>query len=66
MTGYGKAEQIYLTKRIVVEVKTLNSKQLDLSVKMPQEIRSQELEYRNMVDIWFSNLTIINLHTSAV
>ena len=49
MTGYGKAEQIYLTKRIVVEVKTLNSKQLDLSVKMPQEIRSQELEYRNMV-----------------
>ncbi len=49
MTGYGKAEQIYLTKRIVVEVKTLNSKQLDLSVKLPQEIRSQELEYRNMV-----------------
>ena len=48
MTGYGKAEQIYLTKRIVVEVKTLNSKQLDLSVKLPQEIRSQELEYRNM------------------
>ena len=49
MTGYGKAEQIYLTKRIVVEVKTLNSKQLDLSVKLPQQIRSQELEYRNMV-----------------
>ena len=49
MTGSGKAEQIYLTKRIVVEVKTLNSKQLDLSVKLPQEIRSQELEYRNMV-----------------
>ena len=49
MTGYGKAEQIYLTKRIVVEVKTLNSKQLDLIVKLPHEIRSQELEYRNMV-----------------
>ena len=49
MTGYGKAEQIYLTKKIVVEVKTLNSKQLDLIVKLPHEIRSQELDYRNMV-----------------
>ena len=49
MTGYGKAEQIYLTKRIVVEVKTLNSKQLDLSLKMPQELRPQELDYRNEV-----------------
>lgn len=47
MTGYGKAEQIYLTKRIVVEVKTLNSKQLDLSLKLPQELRPQELDYRN-------------------
>ena len=49
MTGYGKAEQIYLTKKIVVEIKTLNSKQLDLSVKLPQEIKSQELYYRNEV-----------------
>ena len=49
MTGYGKAEQIYLTKRIVVEVKTLNSKQLDLSIKIPQELRPQELDYRNEV-----------------
>ena len=49
MTGYGKAEQIYQTKRIVVEVKTLNSKQLDLSLKMPQELRPQELDYRNEI-----------------
>lgn len=49
MTGYGKAEQIYLTKRIVVEVKTLNSKQLDLSMKLPQELRPQELDFRNEV-----------------
>ncbi len=49
MTGYGKAEQIYLTKRIVVEVKTLNSKQLDLSLKLPQELRPQELDYRNEI-----------------
>lgn len=49
MTGYGKAEQIYLTKRIVVEVKTLNSKQLDLLMKLPQELRPQELDFRNEV-----------------
>ncbi|MBR5602917.1 MAG: YicC family protein [Bacteroidales bacterium] len=49
MTGYGKAEQIYKTKRIVVEVKTLNSKQLDLSLKLPQELRPQELDYRNEI-----------------
>ena len=49
MTGYGKAEQIYQTKRIVVEVKTLNSKQLDLSLKIPQELRPQELDYRNEI-----------------
>ncbi|MBR4156576.1 MAG: YicC family protein [Bacteroidales bacterium] len=49
MTGYGKAEQIYLTKRIVVEIKTLNSKQLDLSLKLPQELRPQELDYRNEI-----------------
>lgn len=49
MTGYGKAESIFNTKRITVEIKTLNSKQLDVSVKMPQEIKSHELELRNMI-----------------
>ena len=49
MTGYGKAEQIYQSKKIAVEIKTLNSKVLDLSVKLPQEIKSQEIDYRNEV-----------------
>lgn len=49
MTGYGKAEQIYNSKKIVAEVKTLNSKQLDLSIKLPMELRPQELDYRNHV-----------------
>lgn len=49
MTGYGRAELVYQTKKINIEVRTLNSKQLDLNVKLPQEIRSNELEYRNMV-----------------
>lgn len=49
MTGYGIAEQTYNSKKIVVEVKTLNSKQLDLQVKLPNELRSAELDYRNQI-----------------
>ena len=49
MTGYGIAEQTYNTKKITVEIKTLNSKQLDLQVKLPNELRFAELDFRNKV-----------------
>lgn len=49
MTGYGIAENIYNTKKIVVEIKTLNSKQLDLAVKLPAELRMAELDFRNRI-----------------
>ena len=49
MTGYGIAETLYHTKKIVVEIKTLNSKQLDLSMKLPNELRFAELDFRNKV-----------------
>ena len=49
MTGYGIAEQTYLSKKITVEIKTLNSKQLDLQVKLPFELRAAELDFRNQV-----------------
>lgn len=49
MTGYGIAEQTYDTKKIVVEIKTLNSKQLDLQMKLPNELRLAELDFRNKV-----------------
>ncbi len=49
MTGYGIAEQTYDTKKIVVEIKTLNSKQLDLQMKLPNELRLAELDLRNKV-----------------
>lgn len=49
MTGYGIAEQIYLSKKISVEIKTLNSKQLDLQVKLPNEFRLAELDFRNTI-----------------
>ena len=49
MTGYGIAEQTYNAKKISVEVKTLNSKQLDLQVKLPNELRFAELDFRNRI-----------------
>lgn len=49
MTGYGIAEQTYNAKKISVEVKTLNSKQLDLQMKLPNELRIAELDFRNKI-----------------
>ena len=49
MTGYGIAEQTYLSKKITVEIKTLNSKQLDLQLKLPNELRASELDLRNQI-----------------
>ena len=48
MTGYGKATAAAGTKTITVEVRSLNSKQLDLGVKMPAAYRSAEYEVRSM------------------
>ena len=49
MTGYGIAEQTFHSKKITVEIKTLNSKQLDLQVKLPNELRFAELNLRNAI-----------------
>ena len=49
MTGYGIAESLYSTKKITVEIRTLNSKQLDLAVKLPNELRFAELDFRNRI-----------------
>lgn len=49
MTGYGKAEKVLDTKKITVEIKSLNSKQTDLNVRTPSIYREKELEIRKMV-----------------
>ena len=49
MTGYGKAEAAVNNKKITVEIRSLNSKQLDLSIKLPAIYRQQEYEIRNSV-----------------
>lgn len=48
MTGFGKATHLTDTKKITVEIKSLNSKQLDLAVRIPQTFRSTELAVRSL------------------
>ncbi|MHC5309789.1 YicC/YloC family endoribonuclease [Myroides sp. LJL116] len=49
MTGFGKASVQLPTKKITVEVKSLNSKNLDLNVRLPQSYREKELPLRNII-----------------
>lgn len=63
MTGYGKSNSEIGGKKITVEVRTLNSKGLDLNLKIPGMYREKENELRNLVsnkldrgkvDFWMS------------
>lgn len=49
MTGFGKGEAQYGDKKFRVELRSLNSKQLDLSVKLPGRYRAVEAEVRAIV-----------------
>lgn len=49
MTGYGKAEIEFADKKITAELKSLNSKQMDMSARIPYSYRSREIELRNIV-----------------
>lgn len=49
MTGYAKLQTALGDKRVNIEIKTLNSKQLDLIVKLPTNYRSRELDIRSML-----------------
>lgn len=48
MTGFGKAETAIDNKKFIAEIRSLNSKQLDLSIKMPAAYRAVEYELRNI------------------
>ena len=49
MTGYGKASAIFQGKKITAEVKSLNSKALDLSTRVAPIYREKEMEMRAMI-----------------
>ena len=49
MTGYGKAECLLPNQKLTIEIKSLNSKQIDTSTRLPTIYRSKELEIRKML-----------------
>ena len=49
MTGFGKGEAQWQEKKIIVEIRTLNSKQLDLNLRMPALYRAAEFEVRSLL-----------------
>ena len=49
MTGYGKATVELPSKRVIIEVKGLNSKQLDIAAKVPTLYREKEMEMRGLI-----------------
>ena len=49
MTGYGKASATYNNKMLTIEIKTLNSKQIDLNLKLNASYRNKEIEIRNKI-----------------
>jgi uncharacterized protein (TIGR00255 family) len=49
MTGYGKASAELPGKKLLIEIKSLNSKGIDLSVKLPGAFREKEMEIRTLL-----------------
>ena len=49
MTGFGKHTVQLPTKKITIELKSLNSKTLDISARMPVAYREKELELRKVI-----------------
>lgn len=49
MTGFGKAEADFPEKKITIEIRSLNSKQLDISTRIPVAYREKDIEIRNML-----------------
>jgi uncharacterized protein (TIGR00255 family) len=51
MTGYGKAIVQLPTKKITIEIKSLNSKNIDLNARVPSYYREKELDMRKKIAI---------------
>jgi uncharacterized protein (TIGR00255 family) len=49
MTGFGRAEVDNDRLKVVVEIKTLNSKFLDINIKLPKVFSEKEIEIRNLI-----------------
>jgi len=52
MTGFGKAECIFPNKKITIEIKSLNSKQLDVNTRIPSIYKSKDIEIRREISCY--------------
>jgi uncharacterized protein (TIGR00255 family) len=50
MTGYGKKEVSFPDKKLNMEIKSLNSKNSDIYIKIPHSLREKEMEIRQIID----------------
>lgn len=50
MTGFGRAENIFEGKKISIDIKSLNSKNFDLNIKVPIRYKEKEFEIRKMLN----------------
>jgi uncharacterized protein (TIGR00255 family) len=58
MTGFGRAEASVSGRQIVVEIKSLNGKQFEISTKLPPILRTYELDIRNLLNSMLMRGTI--------
>jgi uncharacterized protein (TIGR00255 family) len=49
MTGYGKAECLLADKKLTIEIKSLNSKQLDVNTRLPSLYKEKEINIRQVL-----------------
>lgn len=75
MTGYGKAETTFRSHKLICEIRSLNSKTMDLSVRLTPALRARELELRTIVsqrlergkvDLFISEESAISNQSSVV
>ena len=58
MTGFGRAEQTIGDKNYLVEIKSLNGKQLDINLKIPPLIKPYEFDIRNLLQEYLLRGTV--------
>ncbi len=49
MTGFGKSECVYDNRKLIIEIKSLNSKFLDINARIPNGYREREFDFRSLI-----------------
>ena len=63
MTGYGKKETQFEDKRIIIEIRALNSKSADINLRTPSYIRELDTKIRKRLSIEMNRGKIdLNIH----